>query len=92
MDMFFAKHYILIIIKPGAFLNWEVSVSLCVCVCLCVCPPQAIKNHSHEMKSITKQTSPTAFRFLYMTLAINNIKGVTLAIKCITSYYQRRTK
>ena len=28
----------------------EVSMSVCVCVCVCVSTPEAINNHSREMK------------------------------------------
>ena len=43
---------------------------------LCVCVSQAIKNHSREMKpELTNQTSPTAFQFLCMALAIDTIDG-----------------
>ena len=49
-------------------------------VCLCVSAPQAIKNHSREMKpDITNQISPTAFQFLYMTLAIDITDGRDLS-------------
>ena len=54
----------------------RVFVSVCVRVCVCVCP-RAIKNYSHEMKPeyIANQTSPTAFQFLCMALAIDAIDG-----------------
>ena len=56
-----------------------VCVRVCVCVCVCVfvsvsvSTPQAMKNHSHEMKPeyVTNETSPTAFQFLYTSLAID---------------------
>ena len=48
---------------------------LSVCVCVCV-HPQAINNYLATYvneSQITNQTSPTAFQFLYMILAVDII-------------------
>ena len=38
--------------QARAWFHVGMCVCVCVCVCMCVCvsAPQAIKNHSHEMK------------------------------------------
>ena len=41
-----------------------------MCVYVCVSAPQAMEKHSRE---VTNQTSPIAFQFVYMALAIDSI-------------------
>ena len=51
--------------------------------------PQPIKNHSRKNEAkITNQTSPIAFQFLYMILAIDIIDGWALVTKHIVNSCQ----
>ena len=67
---------------------------VCACVCVCVCVrPQAIKNYSHETKSIiTNQTSPTAFQFLCKALAIDTIDGRGLSNEAHRELLPKKSK
>ena len=58
-----------------------------VCVHARACVP-ATKDHPHDR--ITNQTSPTAFQFLCMTLAIDITDGQALVTKRVVSYCQTR--
>ena len=64
---------------------------MCACMFVCV-HRQAIKNHSREMKLITNQTSPTAFYFLYMTLAIDITDGRGLSNKVHRKLLLKKSK
>ena len=78
----------------------KVSMRGWVCVCVCVCVrarmyvrPQAIKNHSHDIKpEITNQTSPTAFQFLHIKLAINITDGHGLSNKAHRELLSKKSK
>ena len=59
-----------------------IHVYVCVHVCPCVSTPEAINNYSCEAL-ITKQTSSTAFHFLYMILAIDIIVKVDMMSRLI---------
>ena len=50
------------------------SVSISVCLCLCV-HPQAIKNHSREMKLNNQSNKSYHFSIFCMPLAIDTIDG-----------------
>ena len=68
------------VVKSGSCLAWFFEIvflsgkSACMRVCMCVfvLAPQAIKNHSCEMKP---EISSTSFQFLCMALTIDPIDG-----------------
>ena len=64
-----------------------------MCVCLCV-RPQAIKNHSREMKAeqLVKQVLLLFSFFIIMTPAINTVDGRGLSNEGIMSSCQRRLR
>ena len=65
---------------------------MCVCVCVCVCvsvPRLCIKNHLREMKP---ETSPAAFQFLYMTLAIDTGDGHGLSNEAHCELLPKKSK
>ena len=58
---------------------------------MCMSILQAIKNHSRKNEvEITNKTSPIAFQFLYMILAIDIIDGWALVTKHIANSYQEQ--
>ena len=59
--------------------------------CVCMSIRRAIKNHSRKNKvKITNKTSPIAFQFLYMILAIDIIDGLALVTKHIVNSCQEQ--
>ena len=66
-----------------------------VCVCLSVCPPAGLLKIIHikfkEVK-ITNQTSPTAFQFLCMALAIDIVDGWGLSNVARRVLLQKKSK
>ena len=56
---------------------------------VCMSVHQAIKNHLRKIEvEITNKTSPIAFQFLYMILAIDIIDGWALVTKHIVNSCQ----
>ena len=71
----------------------KVGMRLFVCVCACMSAPQVIKNHSCDIKpEITNQTSPTAFQFLYIKLAIDITDGCGFSNKGHRELLPKRSK
>ena len=64
-------------------MNYVQEVGVCVCVCVRVrgylSTPQAIKSHSHEMKSV-QPIEQVLSLFIHMILAIDNVALVTKPI------------
>ena len=60
---------------------------MCVCLCVCVCVPQAIKNHSCEIKpeELVKQVLAITLQLLYESRPLILSMDVSLITKCIVN-------
>ena len=74
--------------------TWLLEITFvqeCARVCVCVCV-QATKNHSREISQNSYSISPTAFQFLYITLAINITDGRCLSDEVRRQFLPKNSK